>query len=133
MEKTKATQSVDKLSELCDSIRKLSAKGDYKTCEDMIFQAMKEYPHAPHPHNLLGIVLEKMGEHALAMKHFRAAWSLDPTYMPANQNLETYGTFFAHGTCAFDESDTVIEQGKKYTIAYDDNGVGYVTRKSSKK
>jgi hypothetical protein len=51
------------------------------------------------------LVLEKESDHLLAMKHFRAAWALDPTYLPARYNLENFGTFVPKGRGAFDESD----------------------------
>ena len=93
------------LSDLCKNVRSLVACGNYDKCSALISQAMQSYPHAPQPHNLLGVVLEKKGNHILAMKHFRAAWALDPTYFPASQNLTTYGTFYSHGKDAYDESD----------------------------
>lgn len=105
MKKANQIQQSIALEELCTSVRRLVLQGDYKACHKLICKAMKDYPHAPHPHNLLGIVLEKSGDHLLAMKHFRAAWALDATYAPANHNLQLYGTFFSSGSCAFDQSD----------------------------
>ncbi len=93
------------LDELCTNVKELSQCGEYQKCTEMICQAMGNYPDAPHPHNLMGVVLEKTGKHALAMRHFRAAWALDPAYRPANQNLATYGTFYSHGKAVYDESD----------------------------
>lgn len=93
------------IEELCASVRKLVSEKKYGECISSITRVMGNYPHAPEPHNLLGIVLEKMGDHLMAMKHFRAAWALDPSYLPANHNLNTYGTFFSSGKCAYDESD----------------------------
>ena len=49
---------------------------------------MAENPHCAIPHNLMGILLEKEANHVLAMKHFRAAYALDPTYIPARYNME---------------------------------------------
>ncbi|MPN31218.1 hypothetical protein SDC9_178692 [bioreactor metagenome] len=66
------------------------------------------------------------------MKHFRAAWALDPTYIPARQNLDCYGTFFSNGKCAYDESDYSVEEDeerKKYEIEYDKHGIGHIVRK----
>ena len=99
----------DNLTKLCDSVRDLIGMQDYQTCENIICQAMRSYPHAPQPHNLIGILLEKTGNHPCAMKHFRAAWALDPTYLPARQNLECYGTFFSSGRCAYDEKDCITQ------------------------
>lgn len=93
------------LRELCAAVRKYTAARDYQKCTALICEAMGKYPHAPEPHNLFGIVLEKEGDHVNAMKHFRAAYALDPTCRPARQNLELYGTFYSGGGCAYDESD----------------------------
>ena len=66
---------------------------------------MSEAPHAPEPHNLMGIILENENDHIGAMKHFRAAWALDPTYLPARFNMEQYAGFSAVGRMdAYDES-----------------------------
>lgn len=64
-------------------IRRLIENGALVKAEEVAAKAMGEYPHSPEPHNLMGIVLEKENEHVEAMKHFRAAWALDPTYLPA--------------------------------------------------
>ncbi len=117
------------LAELCASVRALVMDGAYDTCMEPICRAMERYPHAPQPHNLLGIVLEKLGDHPAAMKHFRAAWALDPTYLPASHNLNTYGTFFSGGGCAFDESDVPPLPPCNVKIVYDEHGIGRVVRR----
>lgn len=58
------------------------------------------------------------------MKHFRAAWALDPSYLPAKHNLNTYGTFFSTGHCAFDERDVPSTAPSNTEIQYDERGVG---------
>lgn len=102
---TAQKQEAEELHQLCLTIRSLLPTGDYQKCKQMICEAMRKYPDAAQPHNLYGLVLEKEGNHASAMKHFRAARALNPTYLPARQNLEYYGTFHTDGNCAFDESD----------------------------
>lgn len=121
---------VNELDQLCAVVRALVADGAYEICIESICKAMEKNPHAPQPHNLLGIVLEKQGNHMAAMKHFRAAWALDPTYTPASHNLNTYGTFFSHGTCAFDESDVPPLPPSNIEIVYDARGVGRVVSKT---
>ena len=64
-----------------------------------------------------------------AMKHFRAAWALDPAYLPARQNLDTFGTFFSHGKSAYDESDCTEEKLEEYVTEYDANGIGHLVRR----
>lgn len=121
------------LQKLCALIRDLVLGRRYEECISPICQAMENYPHAPQPHNLLGIVLEKMGDHVTAMKHFRAAWALDPSYLPASHNLHTYGTFFSSGGCAFDESDIPPLPESNLEIVYDDRGIGHVLSKKRAK
>jgi tetratricopeptide (TPR) repeat protein len=75
---------------LCNTARELIRQKGYRECDELIRKAMAEYPSAPEPHNLMGIKLENEGDHLSAMKHFRAAWALDPTYLPARYNLNQY-------------------------------------------
>lgn len=105
MKDTKTIPINYELTKLCNLVRNMVVSGHYEACLEHICNAMEKYPHAPEPHNLLGIVLEKTGDHGSAMKHFRAALALDSTYLPANHNLVTYGTFRPRGKCAFDEGD----------------------------
>ena len=85
----------------CKAGKKLINKGKYEESRLLAADAMKNYPDAPEPHNIFGIVLEKQGNHASAMRHFRAAYALDPSYAPARQNLENFGTFEQNLGCAF--------------------------------
>lgn len=45
-------------------------------------------PQNPQPYNLLGMVFELQGEVLEAVKMYRAALAVDPTYQPAADNLE---------------------------------------------
>lgn len=117
-------QNPTELDRLCASVRAFVIDGAFESCMEPICRAMENFPHAPQPHNLMGIVLEKTGDHAAAMKHFRAAWALNPAYKPANHNLYTYGTFYAGGKCAFDESDLPSKTKRAMEIVYDERGVG---------
>ena len=98
------------LDELCNTVRNLILRRSYNECEKVISDAMGKYPHAPEPHNLLGVLFEKTDDHISAMKHFRAAWALDPTYLPARHNLNLYGSFDIKGKCALDESDCLTDE-----------------------
>lgn len=126
MKKRKELQTNNELQELCNFVREKVSEGNYASSVEDISIAMQHYPHAPEPHNLMGIVLEKNGDHVSAMKHFRAAWALDPTYLPARYNLETYGTFFTSGKCAFDENDIPSEPSAMHKTAFDNRGVGHL-------
>lgn len=133
MEQQELSEKAEELSKLCVTVREFISLQDYEKCESLIRSAMGKYPHAPEPHNLIGILLEKKGDHLTAMKHFRAAWALDPTYIPARQNLDCYGTFYSSGKCVYDESDCEEEEnaGKQnnYKVEYDTHGVGRFVRR----
>jgi DNA-binding response OmpR family regulator len=45
-------------------------------------------PHSPEPYNLMGLVEEMRGELLEALKMYRAALAVDPSYRPAIENLE---------------------------------------------
>lgn len=105
MKTQEITREKEELQFLCDSVREGVHHAEYEKCEEIIAEAMSRFPHAPEPHNLMGIVLEKEGNHVAAMKHFRASWALDPVYRPTRENLETFGTFFSRGKCMYDERD----------------------------
>lgn len=123
-------ESKNELTALCNTVRTLVSERAYQKCEPLIFEAMKKYPHAPEPHNLIGLLLEMQGDHLTAMKHFRAAWALDPAYVPASHNLDHFGTFFSRGTWAIDESDCPPEPKKdNFKLVYDKNGIGHVVRR----
>lgn len=81
------------LVNLCNRVRENLKKNAIKACTEDICYAMYLHPDAPEPHNLLGIVLEKQRNHTGAMKHFRTALDLDPTYLPAKENLMNYARF----------------------------------------
>lgn len=113
MNETATAPNDDKrgLAALCSYIKSeiTGKKYDRGECALQIARAMEQYPDAPEPHNLLGILLEESGDHRGAMKHFRAAWALDPGYRPAHFNMESLGDFFPEdfgvAKYAFDDGD----------------------------
>ncbi len=130
MKQANRPENQQELAKLCNTVRALVAQREYQKCELIIKEAMGKYPHAPQPHNLIGILLEKEGDHLTAMKHFRAAWALDPTYIPARCNLDRFGSFYPKGQCAFDEADCPPEQAKDlYKTEYDTEGIGHIVKK----
>ena len=105
---------------IINQVRDLIQRGQYHECYAVIVDEMKNSPHAPEPHNLMGMLLEWQGNHQLAMRHFRVAWDLDQTYLPARHNLDVYESFYVTGTGAYDESDCpAFEEKKPYTKEYD--------------
>ena len=87
------TAGTGELINLCASVRQAIDQNSYKECLEQISYAMYLHPSAPEPHNLMGILLEKKRDHLGAMKHFRAALDLDPTYLPARENMMDYARF----------------------------------------
>lgn len=127
MEETTRSEQNDALEMLCEQAKHMVLSGNIDGCYEMICHFMGKYPNAPHLHNLLGILSEKKGRHAEAMKHFRAALALDPTYSPASQNLDTYGSFYSTGRCAFHEADCIAESEKtRNTCA----STGFIVRRA---
>ncbi|HCT64178.1 MAG TPA: hypothetical protein DIC60_02700 [Lachnospiraceae bacterium] len=135
MEKKNVCENKDYLNSLCRTVRELIGNQDYGKGEILICDAMGRYPHAPAPHNLIGILLEKTGNHLSAMKHFRAALMLDPTYLPARKNLEGYGTFYSNGKCFYDENDCILDEstgnGSSCKIEYDTHETGRIIRRNT--
>ena len=128
--KVMVPEDIDERKALCNKARTLIKNRELAECEKLLCDAMGKYPHRPEPNNLWGILLEKLGDHILAMKHFRAAWALDPAYRPARQNLDLYGSFYPVGHVAFDESDCLPDPLKsRFDIEYDIRGVGHAVRR----
>ncbi len=84
-----------------EQAKELISEKKYLECEALICAAMFDYPHDAVPHNLMGLMLESRDCHVEAMKHFRAAYALDPTYKPSSWNLECFGTFTMPHPCAY--------------------------------
>ena len=101
----------EKLEDRC---KRLIVQREYKECEKKLGEAMLQNPHSAIPHNLMGILMEKERNHVLAMKHFRAAYALDPTYIPARYNMEQYGTMYPSGRCAYTEKDCPIQNDPQF-------------------
>ena len=88
-----------------EQAKELIAEKKYKECEALLCTAMFEYPNDAVPHNLMGLLLESRDAHDEAMKHFRAAYALDPSYKPSSWNLECFGNYTIYRPCAYFASD----------------------------
>jgi tetratricopeptide (TPR) repeat protein len=118
------------LDNLCQEVKKLVNQKKYEESENMIKNAMRMYPHAPHTHNLYGLLLEIQGDNLSALKHFRAACALDPSYMPAKQNIDHFSSFYPKGEWAFDDMDCIdLQERDFYKIVYDKYGIGHVVKR----
>ena len=79
-------------------------------------------PSRPEAFNLMGAVLEIRRDLNEARKHYRAALSLDPTYVPARKNLERATSF--HRTEAIDLGETRREEAGVETDASVESSTG---------
>ncbi len=80
------------LMSLCDRVEEQLSHNAYTACIQDICYAKYEHPDAPEPHNLMGILLERQNDHSGAMRNFRATLDLDPTYLPARENMMNYAS-----------------------------------------
>lgn len=125
-----------KSDSLSQTVKTYIEQGNYESAEMNIAEAMAENPHDANPHNLMGILKEHENDHVLAMKHFRAAWALDPTFRPARFNMNKYAACFDSGRFnpdAYEDSDCKDEDKKLnlYKVEYDEHGIGRVVRRQA--
>lgn len=95
------------LLDICSSVKTHLEVNEYNKSFSLICLAMQQYPHKPHPHNLMGILMEVTGDSSKAIKHFKAAIALDSSYTPSRINLERYERLFYRDAFVFDEDDCV--------------------------
>ncbi|SCY02864.1 response regulator [Alkaliphilus peptidifermentans] len=74
--------------QIIDYAKKCILTNDIKKAEDYLKKSIILDINSPEPHNLLGVINEYRNEINQAQKHYRAALALDPTYKPADKNLE---------------------------------------------
>lgn len=74
--------------DLLQYAKKYILAGDDEKAKEYLSDAIARDTEAPEVHNLLGALYEFEGEITTAQKHYRAALALDPTYEPAEENLE---------------------------------------------
>lgn len=125
---------IGNLKDCCNDIKQMIAAHEYEKCETVIIRSMERYPHSAIPHNLYGILLEREHNHLLAMKHFRAAYALDPTYIPARYNMEQYRSISGRGIReAYTEEDCAEicekKRDKQFYVKYDEHHIGHIVRK----
>ncbi|TYB31433.1 MAG: response regulator [Candidatus Mcinerneyibacterium aminivorans] len=64
---------------------------DFNEAEKLLQKATGKKSTKPEPFNLLGVIYELQNKQTEAMKMYRAALALDPSYKPADENLERAG------------------------------------------
>jgi len=79
---------------------------DFTKAYEYLQKAIGGDPRKPEPYNLIGVLLELRNEVPEALKMYRAALSVDPTYHPAAANLEraTQWAYTRQGIDLGDES-----------------------------
>ncbi|HEY8889374.1 MAG TPA: hypothetical protein VIM70_03910 [Clostridium sp.] len=76
--------------------------------------AMVLNDHSPEAYNLLGVISEYKGDVLLAGKYYRAAYAFDPSYKPADKNLEKLTSYFYKFNGAnIDFGDNIIKEYQK--------------------
>lgn len=85
-------------------------KYNLKEAYIFIMNAMYANPNRPEAQNLLGIWYELRGDNALARKHYRMAYVLDPIYRPASTNLERVATIFPYNKIPIDYGEITEEE-----------------------
>ena len=125
---------INSLTDETKKVKILIGQRQYEEGEREIIDIMTNHPHSAVPHNLYGILLEKKQNHVEAMKHFRAAYALDPTYIPSRYNLEQYGSLEITGFLpAYSEEDCIqyLNRNKdtQFGVEYDERHIGNIVRK----
>jgi tetratricopeptide (TPR) repeat protein len=81
-------EQIDDYDELITLARQAAQQSDFDQARQLIGEAIKLAPERPEGLTLLGQITEYLGDCLEALKLYRAAIGLDPTYKPAQQNLD---------------------------------------------
>lgn len=66
---------------------------NFDLAETLLKQAVNLVEENAEPYNLLGVLAEMRGKSSRAMKMYRAALDIDPSYKPAQDNIERASDF----------------------------------------
>ena len=80
-------ESVTAYEEYLEYAKKCILERDYENAVKFLEKAVSKNISMPEPHNLIGAVYELKSDMLQAKKHYRVALDLDPTYLPAKENL----------------------------------------------
>lgn len=75
-------------AEQLEFIIELIKRRSWETAEDQLANWFKEEPESAVIQHLYGVICECRGEKDKAIKHYRAAYALDPSFEYASLNLE---------------------------------------------
>lgn len=91
------TQEDAQVYDIC----KLLMNKDLKSSYEKIIQLLTAFPSEPWGHNLLGCWYEIHGDVILAMKHYRAAYALNPSYDPSRMNVVEFQLHSRHANSIY--------------------------------
>lgn len=114
------------LNRAIDAINKL----EFDQAKEIIMEAMAMNTGAPEPHNLLGILAEYESDRQLAAKHYRASNALDPTYMPAQNNLARVTSSNGFVMKPRDLGRPKRDENESYYVEFDSQNVGHIKKKA---
>lgn len=105
----------------------------YDLARKYLYAAMIENDHSAEVYNLLGVISEYRGDVSMACKYYRASYVFDPTYKPADRNLEKLTSFFYIFNGENIDYGDNIERGpkKSYFIEYDGMHIGHLKNNES--
>lgn len=81
-------EELESFEDVVEFAKKCILVKEYEKAEEYLKKSIVEAADSAIPHNLLGVLSEFRGDISTAQKHYRAALALDPTYKPADKNLE---------------------------------------------
>lgn len=81
-------QAADSYEEYIELAKKAINKQQFEKAQEQVKEASRKDPSKPEAQNLLGAIVELQGDWLTALKHYRAAASLDPSFEPAEKNIE---------------------------------------------
>jgi DNA-binding response OmpR family regulator len=84
----------------------------FDQAEEAVRRAMATDPTHPEAFNLLGALFEIRGDWLEAMRLYRAALDLDPTYKPASVNVERVALHHRAGAIDLGASDAATDGGR---------------------
>jgi DNA-binding response OmpR family regulator len=73
--------------EMISAVKNLLVFGKSDEAMTLLQKVVGEKPDDPEAYNLLGLLMEVKGDMLAAQRMYRAALGLDPTYVPARENL----------------------------------------------
>lgn len=88
-DKVEAAQATDYETHLV-LVKRCMSERYFEAAVEHARQAIGADPMRPEAFNLLGVLQEMAGHHQEAMKNYRVALDLDPTYQPAWQNMSRF-------------------------------------------